>query len=77
MDFTGILTITTPGVYIFTMTSDDGSRLWMDGPSPYWYDKSNLSNNLLIDIWGFHASSTVTGTITLTAGDHRVFGMMF
>ena len=41
--------------YIFSVTSNDGARLWLDG-------------RLLIDDWTDHVSRESTGTVTLEAG---------
>jgi beta-glucosidase len=53
--WTGTLTPPTTGSYTFSLTSDDGSRLFVNG--------SQVINN-----WSDHGSATVTGTVTLTAG---------
>jgi beta-glucosidase len=53
--WTGTLTAPATGSYAFSLTSDDGSRLLIGGQQ-------------VIDNWGDHASRTVTGTVTLTAG---------
>ena len=47
------------GTYRFTVTSDDGIRLWVDAA-------------LVIDQWNDHAASTYTGDVSLTAGHHLV-----
>jgi PA14 domain len=47
------------GSYTFTMTSDDGGRLWIDGA-------------LLIDMWWDHAPLARATTLSLTAGYHLV-----
>ncbi|WP_194174233.1 glycoside hydrolase family 3 C-terminal domain-containing protein [Luteimicrobium xylanilyticum] len=51
----GTLTAPSTGTYTFSLTSDDGSRLTIDGKT-------------VIDNWGDHASKTVTGTVDLTQG---------
>lgn len=53
--WTGTLTPPTTGRYTFALTSDDGSRLFVDG-------------KLLVDNWGDHASNTKTATVMLKAG---------
>ncbi len=45
------------GVYRFTVTVDDGARLWVDG-------------NLIIDQWRDQGVSTYTADRRLSAGDH-------
>ncbi|MFP2900500.1 PA14 domain-containing protein [Corallococcus sp. 4LFB] len=47
------------GTYRFSTTSDDGSRIYVDGA-------------LVVDHWSDHGASTRTGDVTLTAGTHRV-----
>ncbi|MCL1870797.1 MAG: glycoside hydrolase family 3 C-terminal domain-containing protein [Promicromonosporaceae bacterium] len=53
--WTGTLTAPATGTYTFSTTSDDGSRLIVNGTT-------------VVDNWGDHASQTKTGTIALTAG---------
>ncbi|CAM3965785.1 PA14 domain-containing protein [Corallococcus soli] len=47
------------GTYRFSTTSDDGSRIYVDG-------------DLVVDHWSDHGATTLTGDVTLTAGVHRV-----
>ncbi|MBN8228532.1 hypothetical protein JYK02_13555 [Corallococcus macrosporus] len=47
------------GTYRFSTTSDDGSRISVDGA-------------LVVDHWSDHSATTRTGDVTLTAGTHRV-----
>jgi hypothetical protein len=51
--------INPAGNYTFTMTSDDGSRLWVDGA-------------LVIDMWWDHAPLARAATLSLTAGYHLI-----
>jgi hypothetical protein len=51
------LTIDTAGSYEFQLTSDDGSRLFIDG-------KQVINND------GLHGAEARTGSVTLTAGVH-------
>jgi beta-glucosidase len=53
--WTGTLTPPTTGTYTFAVSSDDGSRLFING-------------NKLIDNWRDQGRNTQTGTIALTAG---------
>ncbi|MFC9331220.1 glycoside hydrolase family 3 C-terminal domain-containing protein [Kitasatospora sp. NPDC057015] len=53
--WTGTLTPPTTGTYTFSLTSDDGSRLFVNGQP-------------VIDAWQNQAATTRTGTISLTAG---------
>jgi hypothetical protein len=48
-----------PGKYSFFLTSDDGSRLFVD-------------DNLAVDNWGNHSELTMAGTVQLEAGVHAV-----
>lgn len=56
---TGVITLPSSGSWQFRMTSDDGSRLWIDGAP-------------LINNDGLHGATAVTGTITLAAGAHAL-----
>jgi RHS repeat-associated protein len=47
------------GTYRFTLTTDDGSRLWVD-------------DQVVIDAWWDQAPSTYTADVALAAGDHAV-----
>jgi beta-glucosidase len=53
--YTGTLTPPATGTYTFSVTSDDGSRLLVDG-------------HQIIDNWRDQGGNTETGTVTLTAG---------
>ncbi|MCX5214705.1 glycoside hydrolase family 3 C-terminal domain-containing protein [Kitasatospora sp. NBC_00240] len=53
--WSGKVTPPTTGTYTFSLTSDDGSRLFVNGQK-------------IIDQWQPQASTTRTGTISLTAG---------
>lgn len=55
----GYIEIDTPGKYTFKLTSDDGSWLYID-------------DILVIDNGGNHATKSVTGTVTLEAGKHKI-----
>jgi hypothetical protein len=58
--FDGFLYITNPGTYQFRTSSDDGSRLTLDG-------------KVLVDNDGIHTLKTVTSNNqTLTEGSHRI-----
>jgi glucose/arabinose dehydrogenase len=54
---TGILEVTTPGRFKFTLRAKDGAQLWLDG--------TRVINN-----GGIHAVSRRSNTVTLTAGPH-------
>ena len=53
--WTGTLTPPTTGNYVLTLTSDDGSRMY-------------VNNSLLIDNWGDHGDQTQGASIQMTAG---------
>ena len=56
---TGYLNIPTSGTYGFELSSDDGSKLWVDG-------------TLVIDHDGTHAFSAQAGQIDLTSGQTSI-----
>lgn len=57
--FEGYLDIPADAVYRFDLTSDDGSRLWIDG-------------QLVVDHDGLHSARTRTGMLGLAAGMHTI-----
>ncbi len=59
IDYNGRFWIETPGKYRFILTSDDGSKLYIDGKR-------------LIDNDGLHVPATVQGTVDLKAGIHEM-----
>lgn len=56
---TGGLSVASSGLYAFTLNSDDGSQLFLDGNSTPVVDDS-----------GVHGPTSVTGSVFLTAGNH-------
>ena len=56
-DITGFLSVDADGSYTFTLNSDDGSMLYIDG-------------NLVINNGEVHAPETLEGTVNLSAGIH-------
>ncbi len=56
----GVLRVETPGEYVLRLTSDDGSRLYLDG-------------ELLIDHDGLHAPTERDAAVPLSRGDHALF----
>ena len=56
-DITGILAVPANGTYTFTLNSDDGSLLFIDG-------------SLVVNNGGPHAPLVVSGSALLTAGNH-------
>lgn len=59
VDFQGAFTVETPGTYHFRLTSDDGSRLYIDGTQ-------------VLDEDGFHVTRSKEATVALSAGEHRI-----
>jgi len=59
MRFTGNINIDTSGQYTFYLSSDDGSRLYID-------------NNLVVNYDGTHGAGEMSGNVTLTAGTHNI-----
>lgn len=59
IDFKGTIKVPRSGTYAFLLTSDDGSKLYID-------------DNLLIDNDGVHNATTEEGIAGLTAGEHRI-----
>jgi hypothetical protein len=57
--FDGNILVDADGDYTFFTTSDDGSRLLIDGAT-------------VVDNDGLHAEVEVAGTVTLTAGQHPI-----
>ena len=55
----GRLKIETDGSYTFSLNSDDGSKLYIDG-------------NLVVDNDGLHGMFARQGSVVLTAGDHNI-----
>lgn len=59
LEFTAWLIAPADGAYVFTLTSDDGSRLW-------------VGDTMVCDNDGLHGAVTVTGAIGLRAGAHPI-----
>ncbi len=57
--FTHTLTVPSDGVYTFTTTSDDGTKLYID-------------EQLVVNNDGLHGARTIANTIPLTAGTHSL-----
>ena len=62
--FKGYISIAQSGIYTFYTTSDDGSKLYIN-------DKTVVSND------GLHAAEERSGTIYLSAGQHRIKVIFF
>ena len=59
IDFAGRFWIQNPGDYSFSLTSDDGSKLYLD-------------NRLVIDNDGTHPAETKSATVNLDGGIHDI-----
>jgi hypothetical protein len=59
IDYTGRFWIERPGLYRFELTSDDGSKLYID-------------DRLVVDNDGEHPPETRIGVLTLEGGIHRI-----
>ena len=59
MRWTGYIYITKAGEYTFGLSSDDGSRLWID-------------KQLIVDNWGLHGAGWVDGKVFLQMGWHPI-----
>ncbi|MFY9234142.1 MAG: alpha-L-fucosidase [Fimbriimonadaceae bacterium] len=57
--YTGFISVPESDAYLFSLTSDDGARLWIDG-------------KLVVDNDGLHSSDTKTGVAPLAAGYHSI-----
>lgn len=55
----GYVRVPSKGAWTFRLTSDDGSKLWIDG-------------RLVIDHDGLHSALPKTGSVELDAGDHEI-----
>lgn len=67
--YEGYLVVDTADTYTFSLRSDDGSRLWIN--------EIDDADTPVVDNWGFHAPTTVTGTKYLETGYHPVRVKMF
>jgi PA14 domain len=59
VDFQGAFEVAQPGRFHFRLTSDDGSKLYIDG-------------KLVIDNDGYHATRSIEGDVDLGAGPHVI-----
>jgi hypothetical protein len=59
INYQGTFWVVEPGVYAFQLTSDDGSKLFID-------------DRLIIVDDGIHSAQTLTGEADLTAGRHAI-----
>jgi predicted esterase len=66
--FDGYINCTTAGNHTFYTTSNEGSKLYIDGTD---------AANLIVSNDGIHNSQERSGTISLTTGLHRIFVTYF
>ncbi len=59
IDYRGAFDVATPGKYNFRLSSDDGSKLWIDG-------------KVAVDDDGVHATGSASNDIDLKAGRHSI-----
>ena len=59
LDLEGVFVVDQPGLFYFRLTSDDGSKFYIDG-------------SLVIDNDGYHPTRLATGIVQLAAGPHRI-----
>jgi hypothetical protein len=66
MEIFGYFRATVSGTYTFSLSSDDGSFMWIGSNALVGYTTSNAN----INNGGFHGVITVTSTVTLLAGTY-------
>ena len=59
IDYTGRFWIDKPGLYRFALTSDDGSKLYID-------------DRMIVDNDGIHPIDTKSGSVDLAGGIHKI-----
>src|SRR5678809_302073 len=64
IDYTGRFWIEKPGLYGFALTSDDGSRLYID-------------DQMVVDNDGIHPIATHSGIVELSGGIHKIHVQYF
>jgi len=64
IDYTGRFWIEKPGLYGFSLTSDDGSRLYID-------------DQMVVDNDGIHPLATRSGIVELSGGIHKIHVQYF
>ena len=64
VELSGLIKITKPGEYIFSLSSDDGSQLEID-------------DTLVVDLDGIHPLQSKEGSIRLASGTHSIRIRMF
>lgn len=64
VEYSGTIRVPKSGLYTFSVTSDDGSKLWIDG-------------RVVVDNDGNHASDERLGGMSLSEGDHKIKVAMY
>ncbi len=59
LKFTGYIDVAADGLYTFTTTSDDGTKLW-------------IGEDLIVDNDGLHGAKDATGLVRLAKGKHPI-----
>ncbi len=59
LDYNGKFSVKVQGDYVFRLSSDDGSLLWVDG-------------KLVVNNDGVHAVTSKSNTVTLDQGRHKI-----
>ncbi|MBP2147105.1 PKD repeat protein [Methanofollis sp. W23] len=67
--YEGYVIVPTDDTYTFYLTSDDGSKLWLDAVTE--------SDEPLIDNWDYHQVHEMSAAVNLPAGAHRIRTIMF
>jgi len=67
--YRGSINIPATGTYTLSLTSDDGSYLWLDGAA---LAATPTLASATINNGGAHSAQTVSATVTLSAGPHNV-----
>ena len=67
--YRGSISIATTGTYTFSLRSDDASYLWLDGAA---LATTPTVASATVNNGGAHGATTVSATVTLTAGPHNV-----
>ena len=65
----GLISITTPGTYTFSVNSDDGSYLWVGNAAR---DPQLSIARAIVNNGGGHGPATVSGNVTLQAGNFPI-----
>ena len=73
--FYGYFKPTTTGNHTFSMTSDDGSYLWVGSSAAN--SNALVTGNALVNNGGYHGSETVSATTYMTANTYTPFALLY